>query len=220
MTKGSTPEPIMVFGTNGNQDYLAFARSGDIALSVKPTSIRSGANYGSVGTVWIGARLRASEAPDQLPELPATTPSNIVQFDKEATTPGKPWVGVTWEKQHPARCSTTIGGLFPGSLDTVEGCLNLVAELENGTVAMKMAEYLVQTAEGGDLFLTVDQLAAQLQSQFYDKIAERSRKHLEAQQKVNESMKSSVGSFGMQAALLKKAYAATETKVEDATDED
>lgn len=222
MTKGKKPTPIMVMGTRGNLDYLAFARKGDIALSVKPNQIKSGAAFGAAGTVWIGARLRAAEAPDQLPELPVTAPSNVVQFDKDQTLPGSPWTAVTWEKQHPLRCSTTIGGLFPGSMDSTADCLKLVADLESGAVATKMAEYLVQMAEGGDLFLTVEQLAEQLQDAYFAKIAADSRKALEVQQKVNDSMKSSIGSFGMQAQLLKAAYKETEPSdvpdVEDASD--
>ena len=65
--------PLMMYGTEGQRDYLVIGRKGNVAIGIKPNAIAPGEKFGHPGTVWFGARLRSAPADDILASLAAKT---------------------------------------------------------------------------------------------------------------------------------------------------
>lgn len=209
--------PKMMLGTNGFHDYFVIARKGNMALGIKPNNISPGTKFGHPGTVWFGARLRSAPAGDLFADENGV--DNVVQFQKKFETPGEAWDGVVWEKEDQSRASTTVGALLRG---TLEGSLSeahlVLDEMKGGKLSKKLADYLTELAGPENMIMDADALAAMLTEHVYGKIAAKLEKMVEARQIVEEEMEKSIGTFGMQAQLLKKAYAKLQDEAEDIED--
>lgn len=218
MGKAKVQEPVMMVGTNGYKDYLVIAGKGNVALGIKPNNISPGAAFGHPGTVWFGARLRSARA-DGLDYKPDGD-DNVVKFQKNPENLWDAWPGIVWEKQDEKRASTTIGVLLRGSLDgQIEDAKLLLDKMKSGKLSEQMAEYLAGLAGAENLIMQPDEIADWLTQNVYGKIAGKLEKAIEARQIVEQEMEKSIGTFGMQAQILKKAYAKLQEEVEDVADE-
>lgn len=218
MGKVKAAEPVMMVGTYGHKDYLVIAGKGNVALGIKPNNISPGAAFGHPGTVWFGARLRSARA-DGLDYKPDGD-DNVVKFQKNPENLWDAWPGIVWEKQDEKRASTTIGVLLRGSLDgQIEDAKLLLDKMKSGKLSEQMAEYLAGLAGAENLIMQPDEIADWLTQNVYGKIAGKLEKAIEARQIVEQEMEKSIGTFGMQAQILKKAYAKLQEEVEDVADE-
>lgn len=215
-------KPKMMVGTNGYNDYLCIARVGGVALGIKPNDISPGAKFGHPGTVWFGARLRAAPAGDLFADEDKGE-GNVVKMPvKDPASLGSVWPEVVWEKEDAQRASTTIGTLVRGSLDgSIEDAKVILDRMKSGKLSTQMAEYVASLAGLPNLVLTVDDIADWLTENIYGKIATKLEKAIEARGIVEKEMEHSIGTFGMQAQMLKKAYSKlTEQAAPDIDDAD
>lgn len=207
-------EPKMMIGTNGYHDYFVIARKGNIALGIKPNNIAPGDRFGHPGTTWFGARLRAAPAGDL---FEAEGEGNVVQFQKKFDLPAEAWDEVEWEKSDGDRASTTIGSLIRGTLSgSIDDAKMVLEEMKDGKLANKLATYLTELAGAENMILSIDELSAILTDKVYGKIAAKLEKMIEARKIVETEMEKNIGTFGMQAKMLKKAYEKMQESVEDA----
>jgi hypothetical protein len=208
-------EPMMMLGTNGYHDYLVIAGKGDVALGIKPNSIKSGAAFGHPGTVWFGARLRSARIDGQ----PYTPSESSGAFQQNPENLWDAWPGVVWEKQDDKRASTTIGVLLRGTLEgSIEEAQALLDKMKSGKLSEQMAEYLSDLAGAENLITQPDEIAAWLTANVYGKIAAGLEKQIEARKIMEVEMEKNIGTFGMQAQILKKAYDKLAEPVEDLPD--
>lgn len=218
MGKAKVQEPVMMVGTNGYKDYLVIAGKGNVALGIKPNNISPGAAFGHPGTVWFGARLRSART-DGMDYKPDGE-DNVVKFQKNPENLADAWPGVVWEKQDEKRASTTIGVLLRGTLEgQIEDAKALLDKMKSGKLAEQMAEYLANLAGADNLIMQPDEIAAWLTENVYGKIAGKLEKAIEARKIVEQEMEKNIGTFGMQASILKKAYAKLQEEVDDADDQ-
>lgn len=210
--------PKMMMGTEGKFDYLVIARRGDIALGVKPNFIKSGRIFGQDGTVWFGARLRSASAEGLFEDDPDP---KVVKLEKKPESFGAAWPNVVWEKEDNKRASTTIGVLLRGRLDgTVEEANLILKQMKNGEIAKQMADYLYNLVGEQYMILTRDQIAQWLTDTVYSKVAMRFEKSIKKRMAFEEEMGKNIGTFGMQAQILKKAYEKVQAEYEEAEDLD
>jgi hypothetical protein len=208
----------MMTGTSGYQDYLAFARKGNVVLGVKPLGFANGEAHGVPGTTLFAANLRSAPAGSLFDD---DEPQKVVKLVKDPDNFWDAWPEVTWSKKNSSRASTVISNFMPGTLSgTPEERQKLFEAIDNGQIAAKMAAYLVGLAGKGNLILTEKQLAAWIDEQ-YKPLIERVKVSIEQAKKVQDAIKSSVGTFGMQAAILKKVFDETHAhdKAEDLEEE-
>ena len=85
----------------------------------------------------------------------------------------------------------------------------LLDNVGDGKLAAKLAGFLVELAGQANMIVTPEQLMAWLDGEFNPMI-DRIVKLIEKQKAAEAAFTSNVGNFGMQAALLKKAFAETE----------
>lgn len=201
-------------------DYLVIARRGDIALGVKPNVIMPGGMFGHPGTVWFGARLRSSSAKPIFGGEGEN--SNVVSLDKVKVTDfAEAWPNVDWEKKDHERASTTIGSLVPGSLDgSIEEAQKVLDYMKDGKLAKQLADYLYNLVGEQYMILTRDQIAQWLTDTVYGKVAMRLEKSIKKRMAFEEEMGKNIGTFGMQAQILKKAYEKVQAEYEEAEDLD
>lgn len=212
--KAKAAEPVMMVGTNGYKDYMVIAGKGNVALGIKPNDISPGARFGHPGTVWFGARLRSARA-DGLDYKPDGE-DNVVKFQKNPENLWDAWPGIVWEKKDDKRASTTIGVLLRGSLEgSIADAQALLDKMKSGKLSEQMAEYLVGLAGAENLIMQPDEIAAWLTETVYGKVAAKLEKVIEARGIVETEMEKNIGTFGMQASILKKAYAKLQEEVED-----
>lgn len=210
----TTKEPLMMLGTNGYHDYFVIARKGNMALGIKPNNIAPGAKFGHAGTVWFGARLRSAPADGLFSDDNGV--DNVVQFQKKFEKPADAWDGVVWEKDNEERASTTVGALLRGTLEgNIEEAKLILNEMRDGKLATKLATYLAELAGTENLIMPIDELSAMLTEHVYGKIAVKLEKAIEARAIVETEMEKTIGTFGMQASILKKAYAKLQEEAED-----
>lgn len=217
--KKQAQQPLMMTGTNGYEDYLVIARNGNVALGIKPNDISPGARFGHPGTVWFGARLRSAPAGSLFDG--EADEENVVKFHKNPENLWDAWPEVVWEKKSDKRASTTIGVLLRGTLDGPIGdAQQLLDKMKSGKLSEQMAEYLAGLAGAENLVLTPDEIAAWLTGNVYGKIADKLEKTIEARGIVEQEMEKNIGTFGMQASILKKAYAKLQEEAEDLPEDD
>ncbi|MCL4743825.1 MAG: hypothetical protein KJZ83_00270 [Burkholderiaceae bacterium] len=203
----------MMRGTGGAYDYLVIARRGDIALGIKPNSIMNGKAFGHPGTVWFGTRLRSASAQGMFEEVEE---SKVVKLEKKPENFWDAWPNVVWELQDNMRASTTIGVLLRGSLDgTRTEAEALLAEMKDGKLSSKMADYLYEIIGPEHMILSPAEIAKWLTENVYGKVAGQIEKSLKAKMIVEKEMEANIGHFGMQAAILKKAYEEVQAESED-----
>jgi hypothetical protein len=195
----------MICGTEGNFDYLAFARKGHHALGIKPLPIAPGHDLGVPDTVYFSARLRGAVAGD----LFAGGYGEVVQFSR-AATPNEAWPGIAWEKTGEAidgtpYCSTRIGIFVPATTSVVTA---LEEQVTGAKLAHQMTEYLVNLAGAGCVVLSQEVLSAWLHDKYkamVDEILTGIAQHNVAA----EALAGTVGTFEAHAAMLKKIYEQT-----------
>jgi hypothetical protein len=193
----------MMTGTSGYQDYLAFARKGNVVLGVKPLGFDNGGKHGVPGTTLFAANLRSAPAGSLFDD---DEPQKVVKLVKDPDNFGDAWPEVTWSKKDHKRASTVISSFMPGTMNgTPDEQQKLFEEIDQGKIAGKMAAYLVGLAGKGNLILTEKQLSAWIDEQYKPLIA-KVKLAIEQAKKVQEAIKSNVGTFGMQAAILKKVF--------------
>lgn len=222
MTAVAEKKPLMMIGTNGFHDYYAIARKGNIAVGIKPNDISPGDRFGHPGTTWFGARLRAAPAGTLFADDKGV--DNVVQFQKKFDLPADAFDNVEWEKSNPERASTTIGSLIRGTLmGSLDDAHLVLDEMKDGKLANKLATYLTELLGAENMLMPIPELADMLTEQVYGKIADKLEKMIAARKIVETEMAENIGTFGMQAQVLKKAYAALEDpegKGEDAGSDD
>ena len=201
-TIAKTNDPVMMRGSGGERNYLVIARRGGIALGIKPETIAAGDGMGGPGTVWFGLPPRPAPAAGLFPAEPE---GNVVKLEKTPENLWDAWPNVEWEKRSPARASTTIGVLLRGRLDDAEA-QPLLAQMEDGTIARKLADYLYELVGEQHMILSRDEIADHLTKTVYGSVAKSIRERMEVRKAVLDEMEQSIGTFGTQAQLLKKAY--------------
>lgn len=214
MTATAVQQPKMMIGTNGFHDYYVIGRKGNIAVGIKPNDISPGDRFGHPGTTWFGARLRAAPAGDLFADDKGV--DNVVQFQKKFDEPAEAFENVEWEKSNPERASTTIGSLIRGTLmGSLEDAQLVLDEMRDGKLASKLATYLTELIGAENMTLSIPELAEMLTEHVYGKIAAKLEKMIEARKIVEVEMEKNIGTFGMQAQMLKKAY----SKMQEAAEE-
>lgn len=228
----------MMPGTMSGPSYLAFARNGPVILGIKPADVVRGENMGHPGTTWFGARVRSAPAGSTFdegftpgkqvdPEAAEAEESNVVQLgakkaekaEKEITLTSA-WPKIEWELDKSTHARTTIGVLMRGSIgQSDQDAMTLVHDMKDGSLSEKMAQYLITLVEPNQLLISKDQIAGWLTARYFGPIAKKVEQALEIQKEVKTALGDSLGTFGMQAQLLKKAYQkAQEHDGEDADD--
>jgi len=196
----------MMPGSQSGATYFAFARKGNVALGIKPYGIMNGEKFGVSGTTYFLARLRSAPAGGLFAD---DAPQKVVKLQKAPENLWDAWPGVEWEKKSAERASTTIGIFLRGvfSKDTAQ-LEKLLGQLESGKMTTQMADYLISLAGVDNLIVTKRELQQWLESQ-YKPIIDSIVEQIAKSKQVAEEMESSVGVFGMQAAILKKVYGTT-----------
>jgi hypothetical protein len=195
----------MICGTEGNLDYLAFARKGHHALGIKPLPIAPGHHLGVPDTVYFCARRRGAVAGD----LFAGGYGHVVQFSR-AATPHEAWPDIPWEKTGEAidgtpYCSTRIGIFVPATTSVVAA---LKEQVTGAKLANQMTGYLVSLAGADCMVLSPAELSAWLQDKYttmVDEILTGIAQHDVAA----EALAGTVGTFEAHAAMLMKIYQQT-----------
>ncbi len=197
----------MMPGTQSGPSYMAFARNGGMALGVKFIAIKEGAALGVPDTTWIGARLRS--APEGA--LFADEKGKIVKLQKYADSPAEAWPEIIWQKADDYRASTVTGVFLRGSFKgSPESRAALLEALSGKKLVNQMADYLVQVAGSENLTVQKRDLVAFLDGQLSPAI-EAIKTQVEVSDKIQKEMEASVGMFGMEAAILKKVFDATQS---------
>lgn len=192
----------MMRGTYKNLDYMAFARKGDILLGIKPNIIADGEPMGFPNTTHIGARLRSAVNKELAAELDEAGVLKTQQKDWP-DSPATAWDGIEWEKKCDSYASTQIGVFIRGTLKTNPHLLK--EQFENGKLAKKMADYMVDLAGHENLICSISEIEGWLQNWFKPIIIKIDKSLAISAAVVNE-VESNIGVFGMQAAILKKVH--------------
>jgi len=197
----------MMQGTGGVKDYLLIAMKGEIGLGLKPNMIAPGKKP---GTTYVGARIRSAKVPEaDRPKLAG----NVVSLAFKNLTLNEAWPGITWEKMDASRASTQIGMFLRGSPD--DSPQMLLDELADHKLASKMADYLIELLGEGNMVLSRDEIITWI-DQTYAPAAQKIARAVAASNAIEAEIESSIGTFGMQAELMKKAYKSLPT--EDGSD--
>lgn len=209
--------PLMMQGTYGKHDYFVIARKGNMAVGVKPNSISPGKPKGHPGCVWFGARLRVAPVGTLFADEKGV--DNVVQFQQKYDKPAEAFPDVVWEASNSERASTTVGALLRGTLDaTLEEAEPLLTGMVDGSLALKLTNYLAELIGPEYLIMDADALAQVLTQHVYEPVSVKVRKGLQTNQLVIDEMEKTIGNFGVTASILKKAYAKLPDAVEDADD--
>lgn len=192
--------PVLVKGTGGNLDYIAIAHRGPVVLAIKDYGMVSGELKGMPGHVSFETRLRACYAPDELKQAGFSWKPIANEG-----APGSVWPDIVWEKEKESYASTSIALLEKGHFQNVDGCKPLITKMESGEIAKKLVDYVVKLAGNGAMLMTEDALRQVLQIRFYEPIVEKLKPKLKQVSAFNEAMSDSVGTFAMQAEIIKKA---------------
>jgi hypothetical protein len=193
---------MMIRGTGGQLDYLAFAYKGNHALGVKPLPIAPGHILGVPDTLYFGARVRGVVAGD----LFAGQQDNIVPFSK-AESPSEEWPDVPWEKigqtfDGKPYCSIQIGMFIKAAPSMVAA---LEGQIAGSKLAKQMTDYLVTLAGADYMVLSGEELSSWLHGKYktmVDKIYMSIAKHKEAA----DALTGTIGTFEAHAAMLKKIF--------------
>lgn len=232
MTKKTPPTPkkdptpneglLMMLGSEGNLDYLVVGRNGPFALGLKPNQVMPGAKFNMPGMTWFGARIRSAPAGEMFKmadAIDAADGGNVVALKKKPENHTEAWPTITWEKNSEKRASTQIGVWLEGDFDSLEKGQPLLEKLKNREIAEQMANYIAELIGEDQLFLSPKRIASWLQATIYAPMAKKVEKMLELATAVQSEMKATAGQFGMQAAMVKKAYnGIAETPVDDIKD--
>lgn len=188
-------EPMMMIGSEGHADYYVFARKGSIALGVKVVGIIKGQ---FPGTTYISARVRSAVHPEFASEK---SDNNVVSLAK--LTPESAWPDVVWQKSNASRASTIIGAHLQGKPSDNPNFL--LEEIEKGEFIENMVQYMAQLAGAENLIASQDEIKEWLLGQFKP-VADKIRQKVELVKEVESDLSKSIGVFGTQAAILKKAH--------------
>ena len=124
-----------------------------------------------------------------------------------------------WEKVDSSRASTSIGVFIESEFKHGPAALKKLKDnVCDRKLSKKLAEYLTSLIGDAEPVYSQGELANWLESQFAP-VIERIAKAMVFETEVAKEAKASVGSFGMQAALLKKAYDATKDDPEAGEDD-
>ena len=199
----ASKKPKMMAGTESEASYFVFARKGNVVLGIKPYGMVKGENYGVSGTTYFTARLRSARAGKLFDEEKA---DKVVKLKANPPNLWDAWPDVVWEKKDEVRASTTIGVFIKGqfSRDLVQLQV-LLDELADKKMSLKMAAYLIELAGPENAVLSVEELAEAVDKPF-DQITQRVVARIKESNFASAEMNSSIGVFGMQSAILKKAH--------------
>lgn len=187
----------MMKGTGGAMDYLLVAMKGEIGLGLKPNMIAPGKKP---GTTYVGARIRSAVVPEQ--DRPKSE-DNVVSLAFKNLTLEEAWPGVTWEKIDTARASTQIGMFLRGTPE--ENPQMLLDELADRKLATKMADYLIELVGEGNLLVDREVLIDWI-DKTYAPAAKKIEQIVNTNNVMDDEIENSIGTFGMQADLMKKVY--------------
>ena len=195
--------PKMMAGSESEASYFAFARKGNVVLGIKPYGMVKGENYGVSGTTYFTARLRSAPAGNLFDDEKT---AKIVKLVQNPPNLWDAWPGVEWEKKDDKRASTTIGVFIKGQFSRDMAVLQqLLDEVSEKKMATKMAKYLIELAGAENALMSVRDLAECVDKPF-DDITQRVVARIKEANYASEEMSSSIGVFGMQSAILKKAH--------------
>jgi hypothetical protein len=221
--KAEKKEQKLMPGSEGGK-YFPFARKGDVLLGIQPLGLMPGAKFGVEGTAYFGLRLRSAPSHGLFADEDAL--KKVVKFSKEPENLWDAWPKVTWEKKNDQRASTVIGTFIPGGLED-DGAFTT---LMGGMVGLsgKLVDYLVELAGPENLIYGSPEIKAWLDEKIDPMVKALTEGHAKAKAATAVLKENMLGSFGMQAALLKKVYEANhgpedgagpETPEDDESDE-
>ena len=203
-------QPLMMGGTESKNSYLVIARRGGFVIGVKPEEIVDGIAMNCPGTTWFGARIRSAMAGDMFKDDPSK--KVVVSIADLALTTASAWPGVVWEKSDEVRSSATIGVLLKGKPNgTDEEVQQFLAEVDQGVLASKMADYVAELAGEEYLIIPVSEIKEWFDD-YYKKIVAMIMGAIAKKQAIKETMEANIGVFGMQAQILKKALEKAQEK--------
>lgn len=222
----------MMKGTEGNKDYLAFARKGPVALGVKPIAAQRGEAYQQPDHVYFALRLRSAPAYGVFPDVeetltggeaaPVQQDSKVVAFKPKAAKPeddlntskfATAWPNVVWANASSYRASTIIGVLLKGSVDSIEGTKLLIENISDSKLASMVADHLISVCRKQNLVLEREQIIAWLDEQ-YAVFLDNLKKSVTARENLAAEMSASAGTVMNQAELIKKLAEKTNTPTE------
>jgi hypothetical protein len=200
--------PKLMPGSTGGE-YFPFARKGNVLLGVRLQAIMPGSRFGMGNTTYFCARVRSAPVGNLFAEEDAK--KKVVKLQANPPNLWDAWPNVVWEKKNESRASTSIGVFMPGALkgNDETSLKELLEGIGGGKLAAKMAEYLFELAGANNAICRKGELKTWLDGQFKP-IMDGIVSSITKQKELQEEMKSSLGNFGMQAALLKKVYGKTE----------
>jgi hypothetical protein len=192
-----------MLGSGGSPDYLVFARSGDLALGIKPYGFADGKHKGVPGTTYFVARLRSAPAGDLFKDVDAA--AKVVAFKKPNGDTWSAWPKVDWINKGKDRSSTNISAFIRGSLKGDVASQQLLID-NAATVAKKMADYLVTLAGAENLVITPRKMASWIDSIFAPGL-EVAQNNIASSKAVVEALaETMIDAFGMESAILAKVY--------------
>ena len=200
----------MMGGTESKASYLVVGRRGSFAFGVKPEAVMDGKAFGSDGTTWFGARIRSAIAGN----LFDGTPSNkVVSIKEMMLTTATAWPDVVWENTDENRSSAIIGVLLRGKpIGTDEQVQQFLDEVDNGKLASKMADYVATLVGEEYLVIPVSEIKEWFDG-YYKTLVGQIMDMIAKKKAVKEAMESHIGTFGLQAQILKKALENAQAKL-------
>ena len=138
--------PILTKGTDGGQNYLVLARSGDVALSMRPIAFNDNAREGKITLL---VRIRAARFPGALVDLSGD--------DVLAAFPDFPFENYPRQSGNDPRCS-----VYCAIYTNQKNRLFLEKALEMQRFTSKFFEYLLKFVPAGSLVSDVSVLSDQI----------------------------------------------------------
>lgn len=194
-------------GTMSSHSYVVFAYKDGIGLGAKVYTVAVAPRNGVGLMMYTKIRVRSTpwEAPTEAPEA-AENEDNVVSFvrakEKIDADFRTIWEGISWEKTREDYCSTFV------ERKAVIGLTNADVEkfLETHTPeteAKIAAEYLLSLAPNASRALPVDELAGALLAP-YGQVFDGLKAMIDAMKTEAEIDKTTLGTFRMSTAALKK----------------
>ena len=218
-TQPTKPAMKLMEGSSTGPTYLPIARKGNVLLGVKPWGLCDGIRYGCPQHTYFVAHLRS--APENGLFADEDHSKKVVKLQPNPANLWDAWPDIQWQAKDKSRASTNIGimlrGAFNGDDDDLQA--TLLNQIKDGQLSKKMAAYLVKLAGPENLILSERKIRDWLESEYAPLIV-KITSSIAKVKALKELMTASIGEFGMEAEILKKAFNKTKGEhgddVEDA----